>query len=36
MKTGVFWDVTLCGSSKNQILEERIASIIRAKEISEL
>jgi hypothetical protein len=31
MKNAGFWDVTLCGSSKTDVSEERIASIIREK-----
>jgi hypothetical protein len=36
MKYAVIWDVTLCGTYKNRVLEEHIASIIRAERISEL
>jgi hypothetical protein len=36
MKNGVFWDVTPCGSWKNDVLEERNDSIIRIKGIGEL
>jgi hypothetical protein len=32
----VFWDVTLCGSCKNEDSEERIASIITVERINEL
>jgi hypothetical protein len=33
---GVFWDVTLCGSCKNQVSEELSASFIRETTIGEL
>jgi hypothetical protein len=36
MKNGIFWDVTLCGSCKNWLLEECIASITRVERISTL
>jgi hypothetical protein len=36
MKNAVLWDVTLCGSCKNRVSEERIASIIRVPNIGEL
>jgi hypothetical protein len=36
MKNGVFWDVGPCGSFKNLVSEERIASIIRVERIGEL
>jgi hypothetical protein len=36
LKIAVFWDVTPCGSCKNRRFEERITTIIRVKEISEL
>jgi hypothetical protein len=36
MRNAVFWDVTPCGSCKDRVSEERIASIIRVKGISEL
>jgi hypothetical protein len=35
-KNGVFWDVTPCGSSKNDVSEELSASIIRVTRICEL
>jgi hypothetical protein len=35
-KNAVFWDVTPCGSCKNRRFEERIASTIRVKRITEL
>jgi hypothetical protein len=36
MKNAVFWDVMPCGSSKNRISKERIASIILMARIDEL
>jgi hypothetical protein len=36
MKNAVFWDVMPCGSYKNYVSEERIASIMRFTRISEL
>jgi hypothetical protein len=36
MKNVVFYDVTQCGFCKIYVSEERIASIIRVKRISEL
>jgi hypothetical protein len=36
MKNGVFWDVTPCGSCKNQSFGELSASIIRVTRIYEL
>jgi hypothetical protein len=36
MKNGVFWDVTPCGSCKNDVSEELSASIIRVTRIGEL
>jgi hypothetical protein len=36
MKNAVFGDATPCGSCKDDVSEERIASIIRMKKISEL
>jgi hypothetical protein len=36
MKNAVFWDVTLCGSCKTDVSEERIASIIRVARIGAL
>jgi hypothetical protein len=35
-KNGVFWDVTLCGSCKNEFSEELSASNIRLTKIGEL
>jgi hypothetical protein len=32
----VFWDIAVCGSCKNDISEEHIASIIRVTRIGEL
>jgi hypothetical protein len=31
MKNAIFWDVTLCGSCKNHILEEPITTIIKVR-----
>jgi hypothetical protein len=36
MKNGVFWDVTPCGSCKNDVSEERSDSFIRVTIIGEL
>jgi hypothetical protein len=36
MKNAVFWDVTLCGSLRTDVSEERSASIIRVTRIREL
>jgi hypothetical protein len=36
MKSAIVWEVTSCGSCRNQRFEELIASIIRVKRISEL
>jgi hypothetical protein len=36
MRNGVFWDVTPCGSCKNRVSEEHIASIIKVTRIGEL
>jgi hypothetical protein len=36
MKNAVFWDVTPCGSCKNRVLDEHIASSIRVTRIGEL
>jgi hypothetical protein len=36
LKTGIFWDVMLCGSCKNDVSEELNASIIRVTRIGEL
>jgi hypothetical protein len=36
MKNGVFWDVTPCGSCKNDVSEEPSASFIRMTRIGEL
>jgi hypothetical protein len=36
MKSGVLWDVTPCGSCKNDVSEERSASIIKVTRIGEL
>jgi hypothetical protein len=36
MKNSVFWDVMPCGSYKNQVSEELIASSIRVTRIGEL
>jgi hypothetical protein len=35
MKNGVFWDVTPCGSCKNNVSEETSASFIRVTRIGE-
>jgi hypothetical protein len=35
MKSGVFWDVTACGSCKNRLSEERSTFIIRVTIIGE-
>jgi hypothetical protein len=34
LKNTVFWDVTQCGSSRTEVLEERLASIIGVKNIN--
>jgi hypothetical protein len=34
MTKAIFWDVTLCGSCKNWISEEHVASIFREEEIT--
>jgi hypothetical protein len=36
MNTAVLWDVTPCGSCKTDVLEERIASIMRVESIGVL
>jgi hypothetical protein len=36
MKNTVFWDVTQCDSLRTEVLEERIASIIRVTRFGEL
>jgi hypothetical protein len=36
MKNAVFWDVVPCGSCRNDVSGEIIASIMRVKRISEL
>jgi hypothetical protein len=36
MKNGVFWDVTLCVSCRNDVSEELSASFIRVTRIGEL
>jgi hypothetical protein len=36
MKNAVFWDVTTCGSYKNDVSKERNASIFRVTKIGEL
>jgi hypothetical protein len=36
MKDAVFWDDTPCGSCKNEVSEERIASIIKSARIGEV
>jgi hypothetical protein len=36
LKNAVFWDVTPCGSCKNDVSEERIASIFRVINIDEM
>jgi hypothetical protein len=36
MKNAVFWNVMSCGSCKNRLSKDRIASINRVKRISEL
>jgi hypothetical protein len=33
IKNAVFWDVMLCGSCKNNVSEERIASVIKVTRI---
>jgi hypothetical protein len=36
MKNAVFWDVVLCGSCKNRLLEECLTTIFRVEGISDL
>jgi hypothetical protein len=36
MKNAVFWNVTSCGSCRNDVSEEHIASIIRVRKMDEL
>jgi hypothetical protein len=36
MENAVFWDVTPCDSLRTDVSEERIASIIRVKGVSDL
>jgi hypothetical protein len=36
MKNAVFWDVTPCGTCKNDVSEQRIAPIIRVTRIGEI
>jgi hypothetical protein len=35
-KNAAFWDVTKCGSYKNDVLKNHIDSVIKVKRISEL